>query len=306
MKIFLQKEMNRYDIFNNVYGIARSSLALSLLITLTFTPTFVYFPKPYLNTLNKLNSIIPNYFFLFEYSNLNVATIIACIILVLVISGYLPQVTGILHAWIAYSFFTGSLMVEGGDQIAQILTLLILPITIFDKRINHWSRKEYFKWRRPFVVNYFSYSCSYMVKIQMSVLYFFAVTEKLNVPEWIDGSAFYYWFNDSSLGASSLFQGVIGFLFDNAFITSIVTWGVLALEILLFGALFMNKEHKLKMFILGVGFHFTIVIIHGLFSFFFAMLAGLILYLLPLNNYLTLKDLFKNFIDSKPYSRSEY
>jgi len=71
----------------------------------------------------------------------------------------------------------------------------------------------------------------------------------------------------------------------------------------------MNKENKLKMFIPSVGFHFMIVIIHGLFSFFFAMLAGLILYLLPLNNYLALKDLkglFKNLIDSKLYSHSKH
>ena len=174
--------MNKYNVFNNVYGLARSSLALSLLITLIFTPTFVYFPKPYLKTLDKLNSFIPNYFFLWDYSNLNIGIIVACFILVLVIFGYFPQITGILHAWLAYSFFTGSLMVEGGDQIAQILTLLILPITLFDKRINHWSEKEYLNWRRPFAINYFSFSCVFMVKIQMSVLYFFAAIEKLDVP----------------------------------------------------------------------------------------------------------------------------
>jgi len=50
-----------------------------------------------------------------------------------------------------------------------------------------------------------------MGKIQMSILYFFAVIEKLNVPGWVNGSAFYYWFNDSSLGASSLLQESITF-----------------------------------------------------------------------------------------------
>lgn len=197
--------MMKHNVFNNVYGIARSSLALSLLITLIFTPSFVYFPKPYLHTLEKLDSFIPNYFLLWDYSNLNVAIIIACFILILVISGYLPQITGFLHAWLAYSFFTGSLMVEGGDQIAQILTLLILPITVFDKRLNHWSKREYLRWKRPFGVNYFCSSCLLIAKIQMSILYFFAAVEKLNVPEWKDGSAFYYWFNDSSLGASDFF-----------------------------------------------------------------------------------------------------
>ncbi len=120
---------------------------------------------------------------------------------------------------------------------------------------------------------------------------FFAAIEKLDVPEWKDGSAFYYWFNDSSLGASDFLQENIVFLFDNVFVTSAITWSVLVVETMLFAGLFMNKENRLKMFILGVSFHFMIVLIHGLFSFFFAMLAGLILYLLPPTSFLTLKSL---------------
>lgn len=269
------------NIYTNKYGLARSFIAFSLLIALVFTKPYVYFPADYFRVGPSIGTIVPNFFYIFGEENIVLSIGSACIILILVISGYLPQLTGILHAWIAYSFFTGALMVEGGDQIGQIVCILLIPVTLFDKRLNHWKKKEIFHYKRPEWLEYFCYTCMVVIQIQMAIVYFFAVAEKIHVPEWTDGSAFYYWFNHNPFGASEPLRSILSALVNNPYITPVITWGVMLLEACLFGALFMNRKHKQLMFKLAVGFHFMIIVIHGLWSFFFAMLGGLVIYLLP-------------------------
>lgn len=276
-------------IFTNIYALARSFIALSLLVALLFTSPYVYFPSEFFAIGQPSNTIIPNFFYLWREENLLIPIILACIILLLVIIGYIPQLTGILHAWVAYSFFTGALMVEGGDQIGQIIAFLLIPVTILDKRINHWHKNDFFTYNRPEWLTFFCYSCLVVVQIQMAIVYFFAVSAKLNVPEWVDGSAFYYWFNHNPFGAAAPLRAVLSPVVNNPFLTPLITWGVLVLEATLFAALFMTKDKKRIMFILGVSFHFMIIIIHGLWSFFFAMLGGLIIYLLPWDKQLNLR-----------------
>ena len=48
------------------------------------------------------------------------------------------------------------------------------------------------------------------------------------------------------------------------------------------------------MLILGISFHFSIFVIHGLFSFFFAMAAALILYLIPAGFNVDVRTFFTN------------
>jgi hypothetical protein len=61
-----------------------------------------------------------------------------------------------------------------------------------------------------------------------------------------------------------------------------LTWGVIFFEFLLFLALFINKKYYKYLLAAGLIFHFAIIVIHGLSSFFLAMAAALIFYLAPL------------------------
>lgn len=76
---------------------------------------------------------------------------------------------------------------------------------------------------------------------------------------------------------------MINNLLDNKYIIAIVTWMVLAFEVLISMACVMQKKFKIYLFIPGVTFHFIIAIIHGLPGFFLMMTALLILYLLDYN-----------------------
>lgn len=124
------------------------------------------------------------------------------------------------------------------------------------------------------------------------------VVAKIFAPEWSNGTAVYYWFNDSMFGAPLWVKNSIGFLFENGITVSIINWSVIFLEIGLFVAIFLKQRHKYLLFVLGVIFHFLIILIHGLPTFFMAMVAGLILYLVRLDmsiyeNYLSIKSIFK-------------
>ncbi|MGJ1439530.1 hypothetical protein [Sphingobacterium multivorum] len=279
------------NIFTNVYGLGRSLLAMSLFLDLSFTHSFVYFPEFVFNSGADNSLVIPNFFLIFGSQNLNITVGIAIFTMIWVISGYTPQITGILHAWMAYSFFTGSIMIEGGNQIAQIITILLIPVTLFDKRINHWAKTEFFSYNRPPAIEYFCKSCLMIIGVQMSIVYFFAVAVKVNTSVWQNGSAIYYWFNDSIFGLPEAFRSFLYPLTSSRIFSPLMTWSVLILEAILFAALFMSQERKKILLPIGLIFHFMIILCHGLWSFFFAMAGGLVIYLYPSYEYISFRYL---------------
>lgn len=277
------------NIFTNTYGLARTIIALGNLATFAFTNFNLYFPKESFQT--KPFGFFPNFFYIFGQDNFLYSQIISVLILLWVISGYLPQISGLLHAWLVFSFSTFSILIEGGDQISQIILILLIPVTLFDKRINHWFIKDYFQYKRPSFFIEFSYSCLVMIQLQICVLYFFSFVEKFKGPEWRDGSAFYYWYNNHPFGANDFLHSILNTLINYKISYVFITWGVLLLEVLLFTTFFISQKRKQIFFWFGFAFHFAIWIIHGLGSFYLAMVGGLIIYLLPLDKTIDFKGL---------------
>ena len=270
------------NVFNNTYGLARSVIAIGNLLTFALTDFTFFFEKESFQA--KPFGIVPNFFYILGENGIIYSQVISVIILLWVISGYLPQITGILHAWLIYSFSTFSILIEGGDQISQIILILLIPVTLFDKRINHWFSVDYFQFKRADFFTEFSYSCLFMIRIQMCVLYFFAFVEKFRGPEWRDGSAFYYWYNNHPFGANIFIHKILDPLINYKISYIFITWGVLLLEITLFSSIFMAQKNRRTLFYFAATFHFMIWIIHGLASFYLAMLGGLIIYLLPVDS----------------------
>ncbi len=137
----------------------------------------------------------------------------------------------------------------------------------------------------------------------MSVLYFDAAIEKIKIKEWIDGTAVYYWFNDPIFGAVGIWHYLFGFLFTSPLATPVIAWSVMLFELVLGSGIFMSERYKPKLFTLAVLFHLFIILIHGLFSFFFSVVGGLILYLLPINFQIT--HLTNKFIQWKKYLQTK-
>ncbi len=265
--------------FTWVYGFSRTALALCVLIILTFSETTVLFDETiYYSRLEKQVFSSYNLFYLFGWEYLGYAKALSIVSLLLIVSGWRPRFTGVLQWWITASFFYSSSIVEGGDQIAMILTLLLIPVTLLDHRKWHWQCCDRFSEYKKFVGNLMFV----LVALQMSLLYLNAAMDKIYVSdEWKVGSAFYYYVNDAFFSYPEWMDPLMMSLLNNSFFVSAVTWGTILLELILFGILFSSAKNKRLLFPLAALFHFAIVLFLGLFSFFFAMLGGLVLYLIP-------------------------
>jgi antimicrobial peptide system SdpB family protein len=117
------------------------------------------------------------------------------------------------------------------------------------------------------------------VRLQVAVIYFLAAVGKLRVPEWINGTALYYWFEDPTIGASPWLAPALTWLFDHGALLALVTWGVLLLECGLATAIAMDRRLRGPMLCGGVMLHVGVLFIHGIASLSVTMIAALLLYL---------------------------
>jgi antimicrobial peptide system SdpB family protein len=287
------ERISRKNYFTNVYGLARSTLALSILIPLIFDSKYIIFPKHLLEiNIENAESILEliNIFFLFDYENFYIAKLLSIVILCSVIYGVQPKITGILHWWITFSFFKATGLPEGGDQINSIITFLLIPITLMDSRKNHWQSPTNTNIHKNFI----AYLIFLLIQIQMAVIYFHAATEKIyKLDLWLDGTAVYYWLNDNVFGMTNWLSIIVNPIINIPYLLALLTWGVFTFELILSAALFMSPNRKIILLKYAIFYHFSIIVFHGLVSFFFAMTGGLILYLIQKDKELKLSFIKK-------------
>ncbi|GAA0553433.1 membrane protein [Chitinophaga japonensis] len=269
--------------FTNVYGLGRSILAAGTLFTLLVNNVHTLFISQ--NFRIRTHFILDkiNLFYLFGYEHLPAAKLVAILILALVITGYLPRITGLLHWWVAYSFFNAAVIVDGGDQIAAVIALALVPLTLLDGRMNHWQKGTPAGRSR----NYIAILCLFFIKIQMAVLYFNAAIAKFNVPEWLDGTVMYYWLAHNTFGLPGYMKDIVLPVVENPLGVLVLTWGTVIFEVMLFAAIFFRTGARMKMLCLGILFHLLIFLCLGLASFFFSMTGSLLLYLYPFDRHIS-------------------
>lgn len=271
----------------NSYNLSRAFLAFGLLLTLTFNSNYTLFGLDIIHLESPVFDY--NLFYLLK-ENLLLAKLISVLILCLVISGIYPRLTGILHWYITYSFFLSADVADGGDHIAVNLTLLLIPITLLDKRKNHWFKNTSVS-NKTYQIFYNSFF--FLIAIQVCAIYLHAFVGKLFVNEWQNGTAVYYWLTHNHFGVNPSLLDTATLFLSNKYFVTLITWGTLFFEFILSACIILNRDDKRRYYILVLGlfFHFSIMIFHGLVSFFFTMSAALILYLMPNNKNFKLKDL---------------
>lgn len=270
--------------WTNVYGLARTSLAIGTLITLLCNSGTTLFAPAGTVAAPVARGFITsiNFFGLFPGESWELARGVAIALLAVVASGWRPRVTGIVHWWIATSVYTASPLIDGGDQVTAVLTLLLLPVCVTDPRRWHWHALDAGSPRLSRQLAAISASLTLVViRVQVAVIYFHAGVAKLAVDEWGNGTALYYWFTDPVFGMPAWLEPLLMPLLRHPVGVVVLTWGVMGLEIALFLALVMEKKYWRPLLMVGLCFHAGIVVFHGLVSFFFAMSAALILYLRP-------------------------
>jgi antimicrobial peptide system SdpB family protein len=275
--------VSEYNPWTNMYGLARSMIAIATAFTLLFNDVEVFFRPTsdtsiYPNCDNNIVTIfclVPN-----DYFYLNIIRWVCIAILFLVVSGWRPQITGILHWWISYSFHQSAVTIDGGENVAAVITLLLIPVTLCDPRKNHWS-KSHFENNIVLINRRIISKISFiLIRIQVAIIYFHSTVAKLSVSEWIDGTAVWYYMQSSMIGLNPIIIDAFDFVLTSKLIV-IPTWGTLVLQTVLLLALFAPKKYWSYILFLAIFMHEIFAIFLGLFSFSLIMLGSLFLYLRP-------------------------
>jgi antimicrobial peptide system SdpB family protein len=270
--------------WTNVIGFSRTLLALGTAITLLANETSLLF-RP--------GSGVPDFpqcagirqigtFCVAPPQHLELTRWLAVAVLLLVASGWRPRFTALPHWWITFSLQANAVVIDGGDQISSILTLLLLPVALTDERRWHWQNASP-RWAAAparTAARVVAGIWLIAVRLQVAGVYFHAAVGKLPVAEWADGTALYYWFSDPVFGAPGWLQPVVNAVLHVPAV-ALLTWSILVLELALAVGLLLPKGQRRVLLIAGITFHGGIALIHGLASFAMAMTAALILYLRP-------------------------
>jgi antimicrobial peptide system SdpB family protein len=269
--------------WSNVLGVARTSLAIGTLLTLVFSETSTLFrPATGMSTVPVCGGPARiSLFCMFPSKHLELARLLAIIILAVVASGWRPRFTGILHWWVAFSLQASATVIDGGDQVTSVLALLLLPLTATDSRKWHWEPAQD---SGPSLKKLIALFALWAIRLQVAGIYFHASTAKFAVTEWSDGTGLYYWLTDANFGAPPWLMPLIRPLVTHPVSVTVLTWSVLILELFLMAGLVMPKRHWGKLLIAGLALHGGIALVHGLVSFAFAMAGALVLYLRPMED----------------------
>jgi antimicrobial peptide system SdpB family protein len=273
--IRIGQQARRVSPWTNVYGLARTLLATGTLLTLLSNSSTDLFPLsggaaagPVCRSTAQISA--------FCVAGPAPAHYVAVVILVLVAIGWRPRLTGIPHWYVTYSVGASIHTVEGGDHLAAILTLLLVPVTLTDGRRWHWGA--------PAAVGgvaaaFTAHSGLAVARVQMAVVYLHASLAKLTVPEWQDGTALYYWLSDETFGYAAWLRPLMQPLLQNAWTVAALTWAAVLLEFVLALGLFASPRQRRWLLVAGLSLHGTIALIMGLVTFAFAMAGGLVIYL---------------------------
>lgn len=263
------------------FAVARTLIALSTLLTLILTDTHDLFGigSGITETLSCSAYTFLSAYCWFGEDNIHLVKYASVLVLLAVISGYFPRITAVLHFLVSMSLFLSARTVDGGEQVAAILTFLLAIIAFADPRRNHWQKA---KSDTSSILVFNTNIASFLIKAQVSVIYFQAATAKFKVEEWVNGTAMYYWMNSPYFGATGLFKTVVDPLLTSGFVT-VITWLPLILEMALAFSFLMDLRVKRILLVLGITFHLMIAMLMGIGSFSIIMTAALILLLSPLD-----------------------
>jgi len=209
---------------------------------------------------------------------------VSILVLLVAASGWRPRYTAIPMWWVLFGNQASLTVVDGGDQISAVLALLLIPMSLTDNRRWHWAYAHSTSLdSRPYAT-ITAHVALVIVRVQVAYIYINACLAKLGVPEWLDGSAVYYWLRDPMFGPAGALRPFMEWLMAQPVPVAAATWGTLLLEFALGISIFLPTRASRILLPFGVALHLGIAITMGLWSFAFTMWAALLLLLWPDGN----------------------
>ena len=269
--------------WTNVYGLARTVLALGTLVTLALNHSSVLFrPAAGVQTAPFCTGGSAfSVWCMLSRDQLELVRFICIGVLIVVATGWRPRITAPFHWWVAYSLQASAITLDGGDQVSAILALLLLPVALTDSRKWHWQSYDAALTPREECKRIIASAAWLAIRVQVAGIYLHSFVGKFVVEEWKNGTALYYWWTDPIFGAAPWTEPFVEATLKSALMVVTLTWGALLLELLLFLGLVLQPAQRRWLLPAGIAFHLAIALVQGLVSFGFAMTAALILFLRP-------------------------
>jgi antimicrobial peptide system SdpB family protein len=262
------------DLRTRVVAIARSTLALAEVSILLFNPDGILFPFGTSGSYDQQCAGLRQASLWCVASEgstaMGIARGIAIAILLAVATGYRPRWTCIPHAYIAFSLSVDLTVPNGGEQVAQVLTMLLVPMLLGDRRTWQWRRADTDMdptWRGAALAAHVT------IRLQASIIYLNAAAAKLFEQGWRNGTAMY-------TISHHPFYSFPGLAPDRADVTGhwtavveAATWGAVATEFAICVLVLGTRRMRLGALVLGAALHLAIGLLMGLPSFSLVMIS---------------------------------
>ncbi|MER5865144.1 sporulation-delaying protein SdpB family protein [Kitasatospora sp. NPDC002040] len=205
---------------------------------------------------------------------LTVHRLLAAVGLAVVLSGFLPRWTCLLHWYLTFSLGAATGLADAGDAAARIATLLLVPVLLGDTRRWHWRRRPDALpplWRGA------GHAAQLLLRLQVLIVYLNAALSKLADPVWRQGTAMYYWLHSHYWGATPGLRPFVDPVLDHGWSVRALSWSVIGLELALAACMVAPPRLRRAALPGAVLLHGGIVLLMGLFGFGFTMIALVLL-----------------------------
>ncbi|WP_433260502.1 hypothetical protein ACQPZF_24300 [Actinosynnema sp. CS-041913] len=190
-----------------------------------------------------------------------VARVVAVVVLGVVLSGLSPRWTCVPHWYVAFSFAAGLPPVDGGDEIAQVTTLLLIPLCLGDDRVWQWSAV---RGPLPAPLRGVALAGLCTIRAQICVIYLSASVSKLRDPQWRQGTGLHLVMHDPDHGLSSSVRDALGPVLGSYWLIATATWAVIVVQLAIAVAVLGGRSARRVALVLGVGLHGTIAVMMNL------------------------------------------
>ena len=267
--------------WTNIVGLARSGLAMATAMTLLLNrPGTLFRPLAGVPQAEFCEGLRAGSPFCVGGGHLALVRWLAVVGLLIVASGWRPRWTGILHWWITFGFQATAATLDGGDQIAGLLTLFLIPVTLTDDRRWHWAIRPIAPISLPeSLKRVTAQSAMWMIRIQVAFIYFHAAVGKAYAGAWQQGTAMYYWLTNVDFGAPGWLAPLLRPILVNGTSVACLSYGIIVLEITLCAGLLLPRAFRRPLLVAGIAMHVGIIVVHGLVTFGLTMIMALILFL---------------------------
>lgn len=198
---------------------------------------------------------------------------LALAVLAVTASGWRPRWTCVPHWYVSFSLAESMTLPNGGEIVAQIATLLLIPVCLADRGRWQWHRPSTplpATWRGA------AYAAVLTVRAQAAIIYTVAAVSKLREPAWRRGTAMYAVLHDPAYGLPAGVLRHAGAVAGSVPFIAVLTWTVPLVETAIAIAVLGTGRARRLGLVLVVLLHGAIILTMGLVSFGLIMI-GLVL-----------------------------